>query len=177
MHYSISFPEWNLPGRLHALKSLGLQVEFNAINNEVDIKSAGGVDALGSAHKEAVKFICDPVYSPIMYNMDFPIGRLVARLYAAFWYWKFKMPYMDIEAMIANSIRHYIADLDCKEQDKWILYTANDLKEQVMQSSREVFSDDFWMVSTIGQYVVRNLSDFVVEESNISWSRIRNLTL
>ena len=176
MHYSMSFPEWNLSERLKALKLLCLVINFDESNHTVDIKSSGGVDALGSVHREAVKFICDPVYSPIMYNMDVGIGRIVTRLHSEFWHWKFNMPYIDIEAEIAHGIRNYVEDLDCKEQDKWLFFTASDLKEHVVTSSKEFLNQNLWMTSTVGEHTLRHLSS-VIMDNRISWSRIRNLTL
>jgi hypothetical protein len=177
MRYSMSFPDFNIKKRIEALKEIGLTIEFNASDNTVDVKSAGGVDALGGAHKEAVKFICDPVYNPVMYNMEPFIGTVVNRLHYEFWCWKFKQIYFDFEEEIAIGIMNYIENLDCKEQDVWLALTPEALREAVITATKNIFNDDFWAEQTLGQYVVSNLSFPLLHDSDLSWKRIHQLIM
>ena len=172
--YSMSFPEWNINERVRALRMIGFVAEYNADTYSVELKY-NQCDFFGSAHTEAAKFICDPVYNPKMYNMDPFIGRTIARLHAEFWYWKFNMPFFDLEIVVAEGIQNYINSLDCEEQDEWLEVQPLELKNKVINNIESVFDQDFWFYPTLGKYIIRNLSIPLFPDNKLSWNRIHSL--
>ena len=174
MLYSMSFPEWQLTKRLDALRELNFSVRYHKESNSVDLQK-GGCDIFGSAHTEAAKFICDPVYNPKLYNMDYHVGRIVIRLHSEFWYWKMNIYFVDIEEEIAIGIKNFFNDTDCKEQDAWLELKPEELKEKVIKLLQDTFNEDYWMHSTVGHYVAANLSRLPMDTDNVSWKRVHQL--
>jgi len=171
MRYSLSFHEWCFKERIEALKTIGLTVIVCPKSFVIDIKHHN-VDALGSAHSEAAKFICDPVYNPIMYNMEEPICRVVTDLHYKFWCWRHKLPYFNLEQEIANGIKDYIKTLPCKEQDAFLEVTPEELRTKIVEQCQFLFSTT---PASIGVRVSSNLTFSAIGDKYISWKRIHSL--
>ena len=174
MLYSISFKEWQLSKRLNALRELGFSVNFNPIHCTVDLQ-LNRCEVFGSAHTEAAKFICDPVYNPKLYNMDPFIGRIVVRLHSEFWYWKFNMYHVDIEEEIVIGIKNFFRKNNCKNQDTWLELDPLHLKELVIELVQSVFTDYYWTNARAGEYVIHNLANLPMDTDTVSWKRVHSL--
>ena len=176
MLYSMSFAEFQLKKRLDALKAIGLDTTFYPETNSVDIKHHQS-DVLGSGHTEAAKFICDPVYSPKMYDLDAGICKLVAELHYEFWCWRHSRPFINPEEAVVYGIKQYLINLDdCDKQDAYLAYTPEQLKAEVYMNLRQIFTEDFWMHSTISHNITRSVVQELVENMNLDWKLIhRNM--
>jgi hypothetical protein len=172
MLYSMSFQEFKPKKRIDALRQLGFDVKVLNKGHTLDIKYHQG-DVFGGAHTEAVKFICDPVYNPVMCNMDRDICSIVNILHHEFWCWKNKQPFFDLEVMIADGIMNYLQDQECNVQDEWLTYTPEQIKNKVHKDTLDVFTEDYWMHSSVGHYVTRCLCN--IHNDNISWKRVHKL--
>jgi hypothetical protein len=168
----MSFLEFQPKKRIDALRQIGFSVSVLNQGHTLDIKYHQS-DVLGSAHEEAVKHICDPIYHPKMYNMDIGLCSIVNNIHHEFWCWKNSQPFFDLELMIAEGIMNYLQDVECKTQDEWLSYTPEQIKDKVHENTLEVFTEDYWMHSGVGHYVTRCLCD--IHNNNISWKRVHSL--
>ena len=171
MLYSMSFQEFQPRKRIDALRQIGFDVTVLNEGCTLDIK-LNQSDVLGSTHAEAVKFICDPVHNPKMFNMDRGLCSIVNNLHHEFWCWRNKQPFVDIEAEIAEGIMNYLQDQECDIQDKWLTYTPEQICG-IVNNCNDVFTDDYWMHNNVAHYIVRNSSN--MNHRNLSWKRIHSL--
>lgn len=172
MLYSVSFKEFQLKKRLDALKRIGLTIEFYPESNTVDI-THNQCDVLGSNHKEAAKFICDPVYNPQMYNMDTSMCSVVSELHYEFWSWKHNRAYVIPEEAIINGIKSYFENRDCNVQDAWLEKTPEQIKDVVTQLNW-AFDEDFWRLGTVPHYFVSSLAG-QINYDHVDWHRVHRL--
>lgn len=173
MLYSMSFLEFKPAKRINSLREIGFSVESLNEGHTLDIKLHGS-DVFGSTHTEALKYLCDPIYNPKMYNMERGMCRIINNMHHEFWCWKNEQPFVDIEADIAEGIMGYLEDQECKEQDEWLALTPEDIRKRIIDGTHGVFNDDFWQGQTTPtHYVVRTLSSF--EYTTISWKRVQSL--
>jgi hypothetical protein len=170
--YSVSFKEFQLKKRLNALKEIGLTIEFHGESNTVDI-THNQCDVLGSTHKEAARFICDPVYNPVMYNMDSDMCAIVAELHYEFWCWRQKRAYVIPEEAIANGIKGYFEQLECTVQDTWLEKTPEDIKK-IITDTNSVFNYEFWCLATAPHYFVSSLTN-QINYDHVDWYRVHRL--
>jgi hypothetical protein len=168
----MSHPEFELKKRVKALRAIGLTV-IDLNDGTVDIKHHN-CDALGSAHREAATFICDPVYTPLMWNMEPNICNVVNRLHYQFWCWRNKDFYIDIEEEITKSLKKYLSSGQCREQDKWLEYKPDDIKKIIMDNCFDIFLDDDSPRPQPGSSIISNLVYEIMHNDKLSWTRIHS---
>jgi len=173
MIYSMSHKEFQLKKRLDAFKNIGLSVVFDAENCSVDVKHHS-CDVLGSAHTEATKFLCDPIYAPKLWSMDASIGKIINELHYEFWNWKFNQTSIIPEETIIIGIKGYIENLECKAQDFWMEMSQESLKENVINHIHDVLNDDFWQLGTVTHYISATLLNNAIHDKNLDWHRIHS---
>jgi hypothetical protein len=167
--YSVSFKEFQLKKRLDALKGIGLTIEFHSESNTVDI-THNQCDVLGSTHKEAARFICDPVYNPVMYNMDSGMCAIVAELHYEFWCWRQKRAYVIPEEAIANGIKGYFEQLECTAQDAWLEKTPKEIEDIVIDLG-VVFNEEYWRLATVPHHFLSSLAG-QINYDHVDWHRV-----
>lgn len=173
MIYSVSFPEWQYQKRLKALQRAGFSVIMTDYPHSIDLRF-NNMDAFGSGHTEVAKFICDPVYNPKMWILDTTLCKIVNELHHEFWCWKNKSFSFNVEEEIVKGIKEFLAELDCKEQDKWLEVTPDQLKEKITNDYLAIFNAKFWWDVTAGKYVCRNLSIVLDHADSIDWTLIHS---
>ena len=78
--YSVAWQEWELEKRLQAMKDCGIQFNYYAVTQTVDL-----FNPLSSGMREAFEFLRDPTYAVKFHIFDREFGRRIITLHSEFW--------------------------------------------------------------------------------------------
>lgn len=82
--YSVAWQEWELEKRLQAMKDCGIQFNYYADTQTVDL-----FNPLSSGMREAFEFLRDPTYAVKFHIFDSTFGKRILKLHTDFWTWRF----------------------------------------------------------------------------------------
>lgn len=76
------------------------------------------------------------------------------------------------EVLVAHAIREYISRLPCKEGDKWIEFTAEQLREKVTNDFNIIFKDSFNEKEENPKHIIPFIMLAIINNKTISWDMI-----